>query len=260
VTSLYELIAVEQRREAKRVLDVPALRIGAGVIHTLAGANGSGKTTLLAILGFLAPPASGEVRFDGEPVDYSRATLLRLRRQVTLVQQAPYLFAGTVEHNLAIGLAHRGVHREDVRARVADALEAVSLGGFARREARALSQGETQRVAVARALLLEPRVLLLDEPLANLDRKSTTVLEELIAALPSAGRTVVMASHDPTHPARFGSEVIALHEGRLVPWRAAGGPAPAVPSEGVPSRRREGDGPVGAVRLAALPGRLGTRE
>ncbi len=153
---LYELDAVKQRRGSKLVLDVAALAIRAGRIHTLVGPNGSGKTTLLTILGLVARPAEGEVRFDGERVDWSRAGLLRLRRQLTLVQQSPYLFAGTVEDNLAIGLGHRRLDRDTIRARVADALQAVALAGYARRAARALSQGETQRVAVARALLLGP--------------------------------------------------------------------------------------------------------
>jgi tungstate transport system ATP-binding protein len=257
VSFAYELDGIEQRRGPKRVLHLPALSIRANRIHALVGPNGSGKTTLLAILGLLARPAAGELRFAGERVEWSGARLLALRKQVTLVQQSPYLFAGTVEDNLAIGLAHRERERERVRARVADALRTVALPGYAQRSARALSQGEAQRVAFARALVLEPRVLLLDEPLANLDRKSTLVLEELIAALPAAGRTVVMASHDPTHPARFGAEVIALHEGALASAGARGDQATAFP-ERLPAPRGDGGGPVAAIGLAAARGRAAT--
>ncbi len=227
-TSIYQLDAVRQRFASKLALDVPALTLRAGRMYTLAGPNGSGKTTLLSVLGFLLRPSSGEVRFDGEPVAWTGAALLRVRRQVTLVHQTPYLFAGTVEENLGIGLRHLELPPEEARARVARALAAVDLAGHERRVARALSQGETQRVALARALLLEPRVLLLDEPLANVDRKSAGILERLVAALPAAGRTVVMSSHDPDHPSRFGSEVIALHEGVLVsPRQERGGEAGA---------------------------------
>jgi tungstate transport system ATP-binding protein len=257
VSFVYELDGIEQRRGPKRVLHLPALSIRTNRIHALVGPNGSGKTTLLAILGLLARPAAGELRFAGERVEWSGARLLALRKQVTLVQQSPYLFAGTVEDNLAIGLAHRELERETVRARVADALQTVALSGYAQRSARALSQGEAQRVAFARALVLEPRVLLLDEPLANLDRKSTRVLEELIAALPAAGRTVVMASHDPTHPARFGAEVIALHEGALASGGARGDHAKAFP-ERAPAPRGDGGGPVAAIGLAAARGRAAT--
>jgi tungstate transport system ATP-binding protein len=243
-TTLYQLDAVRQRRDGRLVLDVPALAIGAGRIYTLVGPNGSGKTTLLTILAFLARPVSGAVRFDGEEVVWSAATLLRLRRQATLVHQAPYLFAGTVAENLAFGLAHRKLDPEDLRARVAGALQAVALDGYERRSARALSQGEAQRVALARALLLEPRVLLLDEPLASVDRSTNGVVEELIAALAAAGRTVVMASHDPEQARRLGSEIIALQHGAVVatagtPDGASGsGLETTMPAAGGPCRGR----------------------
>jgi tungstate transport system ATP-binding protein len=252
VTLAYELYGVEQRRGSRRVLHVPALGIRSGRIHALVGPNGSGKTTLLALLGFLARPAAGEVRFDGERVDWTSAALLGLRRQVTLVQQSPYLFGGTVEDNLAIGLAHRDLDPDTIRGRVADALRSVALSGFARRSARALSQGEAQRVAVARALLLEPRVLLLDEPLANLDRKTTLVLEELIATLPAGGRTVVMSSHDPAHPARFGAEVIALQDGALALSGAPDDPPAPGWAQCSPARRSDGERPVALGALAAV--------
>jgi tungstate transport system ATP-binding protein len=219
-TTLYQLDTVRQRRDGRLVLDVPALAIGAGRIYTLVGPNGSGKTTLLTILAFLARPVSGTLQFEGEEVVWSAAELLGLRRQVTLVHQSPYLFAGTVAENLAVGLAHRKLAPEHLRARVAGALQAVALAGYERRSARALSQGEAQRVALARALLLEPRVLLLDEPLASVDRNTNAVVEKLIAALAAAGRTVVMASHDPEQARRLGSEIIALQHGAVV---ASGG-------------------------------------
>jgi tungstate transport system ATP-binding protein len=241
-TTLYQLDAVRQRRDGRLVLDVPALAIQAGRIHTLVGPNGSGKTTLLTILAFLARPVSGTLRFGGEEVVWSGAALLRLRRQATLVHQSPYLFAGTVAENLAVGVAHRKLAPEHLRARVAGALEAIALAGYERRSARALSQGEAQRVALARALLLEPRVLLLDEPLASVDRTTYAVVEEVIKALPAAGHTVIMASHDPEQPRRLGSEVIALDEGALVPSRpaspnGAGAPVLDLMSAGDPHRR-----------------------
>ena len=214
--ALYQLDAVRQQYASKLALHVPALTLRPGRMYTLAGPNGSGKTTLLHVLGFLLRPTSGEVHFDGEPVAWRGRTLLRLRRQITLVHQSPYLFAGSVEENLTVGLRHWKLRPEEVKERVERALAAVDLAGSEGRDARALSQGETQRIAVARALLLQPRVLLLDEPLANVDRKSARILEALIGALPAQGHTVVMSSHDPEHPRRFGSEVIALHEGALV--------------------------------------------
>ncbi len=214
VNALYELRRVQQRFGSTLALDVPALEIRSGRFHALIGPNGSGKSTLLALLAFLSRPSSGELRFAGEPVTWTRSSLLRLRRQVTLVHQSPYLFSGTVADNLTIGLRHRELPPGHTRELVADVLKKMDLVGYAEREARTLSGGEARRVAVARALLLKPSVLLFDEPLANLDPKSTAVLEDLIGELPGAGHTVVMSSHDP-RPGRFGGEVLELCGGKI---------------------------------------------
>jgi tungstate transport system ATP-binding protein len=241
-TVLYECTAVQQKAGESFLLDVPALTLAAGRIYTLVGHNGSGKSTLLSILAFLSRPSSGRLRFDGEEVTWRRSELSHLRRQVTLVHQSPYLFSGSVADNLAMALGERVLAREEVRARIAQALEDIQLAGYEQRDARALSGGEARRVAVARALLLERRVLLFDEPLANLDRRSTVLIEELLGRLPASGRTVVLSSHDPEHPRRLGSEVIELQGGQLVA-------APAAPLRREPSSpacgaaQRVGDSP-----------------
>ena len=99
---------------------------------------------------------------------------------------------------------------------VEEILNRVGLAGFQGRSARELSGGESQRVAMARALALRPAVLLLDEPLANLDVESAAILDRLIRSLPQRGTTVIMTSHDPEHAARLGSRTLRLEEGRLV--------------------------------------------
>ena len=106
---------------------------------------------------------------------------------------------------------------EERRPIVEKALDLVGLQGFGGRKARELSGGETQRVAMARALSLKPDVLLLDEPLASIDRETTGVLETVIASLPSQGTTVVMTTHNPDHPGRLNGESIFLEGGRIVP-------------------------------------------
>jgi tungstate transport system ATP-binding protein len=212
---LYQCASIQQRFGAKLALDVSSLTLEARRIYTLAGANGSGKSTLLATLAFLARPASGRMWFEGEPVAWRPAALAPLRRRATLVHQFPYLFSGSIAHNLAVGLEQRGVRGDELRARVAEALARVDLAGWERRDVKGLSGGEAQRVAFARALLLDTRVLLLDEPLANVDRLSARVIEAIIGRLPGEGRTVVMSSHDPGQAERFGSEVIRLQDGRV---------------------------------------------
>ncbi len=225
--ALYRLHAIRKRYGSNLALDIGELSIAEGRLYTLTGANGAGKSTLLNILAFLAPPTSGEIFYAGKRVDRDRGGMEEYRRKVTLLHQSPYLFGGTVHDNVAFGLKVRGIRGEELRRRIDMALDTVGLQGFRERKARELSGGEAQRVAMARALALKPEVLLLDEPLANIDRETTGLLEAVIAKLPSQGTTVVMTTHDPHHPGRLNGESIFLEGGRIVtPPRIRGFPLP----------------------------------
>ena len=215
MNELYHLASIRKCYGERTVLVIDDLALAAGNLYTLTGANGSGKTTLLTLLAFLAPPSSGELRYGGEPVRWTNAALLSLRRQVTLLHQSPYLFNGSVFANVAFGLKMRGIRGEEKRRRVERSLEQVGLPGFGHRRARELSGGESQRVAMARALVLEPKVLLLDEPLANVDRATCEHLEQVIVSLPGNGTTVIMTTHDPEQPHRLGGKQIRLVTGKL---------------------------------------------
>lgn len=202
-------------------LDIDELTIGEGRLYTLTGANGAGKSTLLNLLAFLSPPTSGEIFYSGKRVDWNHGSVEEHRRKVTLLHQSPYLFGGTVYDNVAFGLKARGIHGEAQRRRVDEALDGVGLQGFRDRKARELSGGEAQRVAMARALALEPEVLLLDEPLANIDQETAGSLETVIASLPARGTTVVLITHDPDQPARLNGESILLEGGKVAIPRPA---------------------------------------
>lgn len=202
-------------------LDIDELTIGEGRLYTLTGANGAGKSTLLNLLAFLSPPTSGEIFYSGKRVDWNHGTVEEHRRKVTLLHQSPYLFGGTVHDNVAFGLKARGIQGEAQRRRVDKALDGVGLQGFRDRKARELSGGEAQRVAMARALALEPEVLLLDEPLANIDQETAGSLETVIASLPARGTTVVLITHDPDQPARLNGESILLEGGKVAIPRPA---------------------------------------
>ncbi len=212
---LYRLKSIRKRYGSSVVLDIDELTIGEGRLYTLAGANGAGKSTLLDILAFLSPPTAGEIFYAGTRVDWNHGSVEEPRRKVTLLHQSPYLFEGTVHANVAFGLRARGTPKEDRQRTVEKALAVVGLQGFGDRKARELSGGETQRVAMARALALKPEVLLLDEPLANIDRETTGLLETVIASLPAQGTTVVMTTHDPQHPNRLNGESILLEGGKV---------------------------------------------
>lgn len=214
---MYRLRSIRKRYGSIVALDIEELTIAEGRLYTLTGANGAGKSTLLNILAFLEPPTSGEIFHAGKRVDWHRESVEERRRKVTLLHQSPYLFAGSVHDNVAFGLKIRGIQGKEQRRIVDRALDGVGLPGFRERKARELSGGEAQRVAMARALVLKPEVLLLDEPLANIDRETTGLLETVIAKLPSQGTTVVMTTHDPRHPGRLNGESIFLEGGRVVP-------------------------------------------
>ena len=213
---MYRLQSIRKCYGSNVALDIEELTIAEGRLYTLTGANGAGKSTLLSILAFLAPPTSGEIFYAGKRVDWNHGSVEEYRRKVTLLHQSPYLFGGSVHDNVAFGLKVRGIPGEEQRQRIDKALDVVGLRGFRDRKARDLSGGEAQRVAMARALALKPEVLLLDEPLANIDRETTGLLETVIASLPAQGTTVVMTTHDPDHPGRLNGESIYLEGGRHV--------------------------------------------
>lgn len=218
---MYRLDSIRKCYGSNVALDIDELTIGEGRLYTLTGANGAGKSTLLNLLAFLSPPTSGEIFYSGKRVDWNHGSVEEHRRKVTLLHQSPYLFGGTVHDNVAFGLKARGIQGEAQRRRVDKALDGVGLQGFRDRKARELSGGEAQRVAMARALALEPEVLLLDEPLANIDQETAGSLETVIASLPARGTTVVLITHDPDQPARLNGESILLEGGKVAIPRPA---------------------------------------
>jgi len=215
VTPLVRLTGIEKRYGARVALQFDELEIYSSRLYLLTGPNGSGKSTLLNVAALLLRPERGEVLFAGEAVGWGTRQLQSLRRHVTLVHQSPYLFAGTVAANVGFGLRARHTPSAEARAAIARALELVSLAGFDLRNIRQLSGGEARRVALARALVLEPQLLLLDEPLANLDEASAAIMERLVTHLPAQGTSVVMSTHDRDQAARLSGKAIGLIDGRL---------------------------------------------
>lgn len=196
-------------------LSVEHLSLSAGRLYALKGANGAGKSTLLNLLALLETPQVGQLLFCGEQVSGKPSNMIKLRQQVTLLEQNPLLFSGTVAQNLAFGLKLRGIRGDEQQRRIDEALEATGLQGFAQRSASELSGGEARRVALARALVLKPKLLLLDEPTANLDVGQVAALERFLIGLPQKGITVVISTHDAQQPERLGGEVITLTEGQV---------------------------------------------
>ncbi len=213
---IFSLRNLRKTFNSQVALDIERLDFHPQRIYSLVGPNGCGKSTLLQILALLLKPSAGEIYFEGERIPWKKRVLQRIRRQVTLVHQSPYLFHRSVRYNLAFGLKIRNIHGEEQRQRIHEALDLVGLAGFGRRNARELSGGEQQRVAIARALLLRPKVLLLDEPTSNMDKKSIEAFDALIPTLSHQDITIIQATHLPDQPQRLGSQIIAMEFGRLV--------------------------------------------
>lgn len=193
---LFSVAGLVKRFGERVLLDGARLELEAGSGYVLTGANGTGKTTLLRVIAGLEPAERGRLAFRAQACavpDYPEAW----RREIVYVHQQPYLFRTTIEKNLAYGLARRGMPRTEREARVREALAWAGLAGRREVPPHKLSGGETQRAALARAKVLDPTLLLLDEPTANLDGDARRQVLELVTALCIEKHTVVVASHDP---------------------------------------------------------------
>jgi tungstate transport system ATP-binding protein len=210
----YHLAGVTHSYAGRQVLCIDRLEVEAGEVLCLVGPTGAGKSTLLRLLAGLEPPAAGELWF-GEHRLGGRGLPLEAQRRITLLFQRPLLLTGTVRANVEYGLRLRGRGRG--RPWVEALLGRLGLGPLACRPARALSGGEAQLVALARALVLQPQVLLLDEPTAHLDPARVALAEGAIReAHGRGGATVVWATHNLFQARRVATRVAFLLDGRLV--------------------------------------------
>ncbi len=201
---------------SRQVLKGIDLTVDAGEMFVIIGPTGSGKTTFVHILGLLDNPTSGRLKLmEVECAGYT-GNHLELRRRMAFVQQKPIAFNMTLSDNIAQPLRWRGVGRADIEARVNSVLEATGMMEYARRNAQTLSGGEIQRLAIARAIVSRPEILLLDEPTANLDPQSVLRVEEMLAGIiRHRETTVVMTTHDLAQASRLADRVGVLVEGEL---------------------------------------------
>jgi tungstate transport system ATP-binding protein len=212
MTPQFELQQVTMRYGTRTVLSVPRLTINTGEAWALIGPSGAGKSTLLRILCLLEQPTSGSVLYASQVLPHTIP--LAIQRQIALVFQRPLLLDTTVWRNVAYGLKLRG-QRDDQR--VAAMLQQLGLQHLAHTRATTLSGGEMQRVAVARALVLRPQVLLLDEPTANLDPGNVALIEQAVVQLRREhGTTIVLATHNLHQARRLATHAAMLLDGMLI--------------------------------------------
>jgi tungstate transport system ATP-binding protein len=202
---------VEKSYGSIKALEDINLEAVGGKTVTLIGVNGAGKTTLLRVIAGLEEQDKGNILLDGKDISGKK-----LRQIATLVFQKTVMFNRSVRGNLACGLKIRGKKDSEIKENIDRELLAVGLRNFEKRKARKTSGGEQQRIALARSFLLNPRILLLDEPTANLDPNNTTMIERAIAARKKEDEIIIMATHNLAQARRLADEIIHIYNGRIV--------------------------------------------
>jgi tungstate transport system ATP-binding protein len=215
MTHIIEIRDLLVRREKRVVLEIERLDITRGETLAVIGPNGAGKSTLLLVLARLLRAERGEIRFNGQPVT-SRGDLA-YRRRIGLVMQDALLLNRSVFDNVATGLRFRHLPKDEVTHRVDEWLEQLGITHLRQRSAMQISGGEARRVALARALVLQPDLLLLDEPFAALDRTSRHKLQEdLKSILAGADMTVVFSTHSKTDVQKLAERKMEVDGGKLI--------------------------------------------
>jgi tungstate transport system ATP-binding protein len=203
-----QIVDLQKNYRSVKALKTVSLELKGNKIIVILGVNGAGKSTLLS---GLENPDRGKILFNNKNTDAKA-----LRQVSTLVFQKTAMFTLNVYDNLAYGLKIRNVPKEEITRKVSDVLQVVRLSGFEKRPAKKLSGGEQQRIALARAFLLDANVLLLDEPTANLDPNSATIIEKAIISKKSSQRIIIMATHNLNQARRMADEIVHIHNGEIV--------------------------------------------
>ncbi|MDD2189309.1 MAG: ATP-binding cassette domain-containing protein [Eubacteriales bacterium] len=199
--------------EGRKVLDIGKLQIEKGDLCGIIGPNGAGKSTLLNLIAGLIKPTSGRLMYGDE------MELTAPQKKITMVFQTPYLMHTTVEKNIAYPLKLRNWSSDRIEARVEELTRELGLTNFRRQKSWKLSGGETQKVALARALSFQPELLLLDEPTANVDPSTTAEIEKMLKRInDTSGTTVILVTHNLVQAKRVCAQAIFLNQGKVVEY------------------------------------------
>ncbi len=201
---------VAHKNENKTILKNINLEITKNKTLGLIGPTGSGKTTLLRILNMIDEPTSGHIKYKNKIVT---SKSLDYRRRIAMVFQKPIVFKGTVFDNIYYGLKIRGIKKRECEDEIFRYMDIVNLSGYENQKANTLSGGETQRLALARTLILKPELLLLDEPTANLDPNSTHQIEEIIRDIQkNTDTTLIISTHNLQQGLNLCEEIALLNK------------------------------------------------
>jgi len=216
--ALVSIMGLRQVYDGRQVLSVDELELLEGEILAIVGPNGSGKSTLLRLINLLEKPTSGDIVYwNGESLsNMDRGERRELMLQMAMIFQEPLLFKRSVKANVAYGLNMRRTAKDEREAKVQEMLERLSLDELAKRDAMTLSGGEAQKVTLGRAMVLEPRLLLMDEPLSSLDVLARKNLREDISRLVrEMGVTAAYVTHDYTEVLEIADRLAVILDGEL---------------------------------------------
>lgn len=205
----------EDGTEALKGVDLEVRR---GEKLAVMGANGSGKSTLFLTLNGIHRPTSGRVLYNNVPVDYSRKGLLSLRQKIGIVFQDPdnQLFSASVTQEISFGALNLGLSEEEARKRVEKVIAEMDITPFRDKPTHFLSGGQKKRVSIADILVMDPEVILFDEPAAALDPKHARMIDGIIDGLGEKGITVILSTHDVDRAFIWADRVVLLDEGEVV--------------------------------------------
>lgn len=211
-----ELAQISKAYNGHEVLQECSWTFEPGLTHVIMGPNGTGKSTLLRICALLEVPDRGRVNFLAGGL--TLAPDLALKRRLTLVLPGVGVFNTSVFHNVAYGLKIRGIGSREIEERVGAILETVGLAAKRRQRALDLSTGQSKRLGLARAMVIDPEVLLLDEPTASIDQENSEIIEGIINKIKAERKaTIIMVTHDPIQAERLADRLLIMKEGSLLP-------------------------------------------
>ncbi len=214
MTNLYQLKNITFNYAADFSLSDINIEIKSSNIIAIVGPNGSGKTSLLNILSFLELPHDGTLMYEGQ--ELNKTNIARFKKTVGYIQQNPYLLRGTVFKNIELGLKLKHIDKEIRTKKVFEIMKLLDINELSERSSRSLSGGEAQKVAIAQVLVLQPEVLILDEPFTHLDKKSIRDIEQIILTLNrEMNKTVIFTTHNQIQAQCLADDIYSVVRGKV---------------------------------------------
>ncbi len=194
------------------------IEISRGEKVAIMGANGSGKSTFFLTLNGISRPTAGKIFIDGQEIKYNRKSLIEVRKKVGIVFQDPdnQLFSASVRQEISFGLFNLGYNQEEVSKKVDRIIDELNISSFADKPTHFLSGGQKKRVAIADILVMDPEIIILDEPSSGLDPKHIKLIDDIIDSLSAKGITVIIATHDAQRSLAWADRLVLFHEGRII--------------------------------------------